>query len=70
MSFELVEEFYIIFDGSSESFQGVLNDYFAVDIAIKCIYNCSIIVIDDLFLKSSMQKVERMSCQSSQVSRV
>ena len=67
VSFEFVEELYLFFDGFRESFQGVLNDYFAVGITIERIINCFII---SLFQKSSMQKVKRMSCQFSQVSIV
>ena len=62
VSLELVEELYIIFDGFRKSFQGVLNDYFAVSITIERIDNFS---ITDIFLQSSMQKVKRMSCQFS-----
>ena len=53
-----------------ERLQGVFNDDLAVDIAKEFILNLSLLISflnDDLLLKSSMQEVQRMSCQFAQV---
>ena len=70
MSLEFRVECWIDLDGLRERLQGVLNDDFAVDIAIEHIINLSILALnlnDDLLLQSSVQQVQRMSCQFGQV---
>ena len=70
MSLEFRVECWFDLDGLRERLQGVLNDDLAVDIAIEFIDNLSILVLnlnDNLLLQGSVQEVQRMSRQFSQV---